>query len=82
MSWLVLTYESNLNIFKTCIMVCGYRNRALDCVHGRIAGNPPAIGSMTVVEVDFDGRLSIVGDVADFVSDLVPNLLHGGGTKY
>lgn len=48
-------------------------------VHGRVAGDGAVALVLALVELNVDGRLSIVGNLKHAILDLVPDGLHGVG---
>lgn len=72
----MLTSECNVDILKTSIVRCSDGDCALDSIHGRIACDELVAVAIAVVEIDHDGRLAMMRDVADLVADLIAQRLH------
>jgi hypothetical protein len=78
---LQLTYECNIDVFKTGIVCCGYCDGPFESVHGGIGRNPGVARSISAVEVDLNGRLTVMGNVANLGPNLIPHGLHCDGMR-
>ena len=73
------TYEGNLDVFETSLMIYSDVHGSFDRIHGGIASDIFTVCAMCTLEIDVNGGLAVRGDVANFVSDLIANGMHGAG---
>lgn len=73
-----LTYEGDIDVFESRIVLRSYCDIPLESVHGGIRRDPCAAWSISAIEVDLNGWLAVVGHVADLGPDLVSHRLHCG----
>ena len=74
----ILTYKGNVDILEACVVRRSYGDSSFNGIHGRIRGNDLA-GTVSVIELDLNGWLAIVGDGAHLAGQLAPNGLHRVG---
>lgn len=68
----IRTHEGDVYVFKACVVRCSNCNSSFDAVHGGIGWYYSA-WARGFIECDVNGRLAIVGDVANLVANLVAN---------
>jgi hypothetical protein len=73
-----LTYESDVDILETCIVLRSYCDIAFESVHGGIRSDPCIAWPISAIDDYLNSGLAVMGHVTDFGPDLVSHSLHCG----